>query len=461
MRLFSLLVLVLVTSIPRSMMAEESVPAIVEFRTGDHAERWQFEIVVDGTPASTVQRDAWHALWGLYDVNQDGRLSPDESPTLPSPFGIRQLPTGRVLPTMTTPRSSIDTNRDGQIQLDEFQRHYQTGGDSGVLVTYGVAPNNQPLSDILAERLGLLANVELTEERVHQHVQKINALDANGDELLGPGELIAGFKYPGTTATRLIRDTLGQQLPFMLDSESERSVDVRWRIDVAQKQITRDVPRNRVDMLRAPTCWVRLHVADSAASVAVDRLDNVMQQFDDLAEALGGSVTWDDVKDRPNQIDMKHLVPLADADRDGTLTAEEVQKWRSVFGRLLESVLVVSILDFEQNLFTCLDENYDGSLSSVELENTWQQLKASGVLVDGKFVPEKLPRQIRIVASRGFPLQYTHQQSGVGPPWFQAMDRNHDGHVSLSEFPAGEEPFRQLDADGDGKISLADLSDHP
>lgn len=457
MRSLSLLVLACVVSIARPAMAQESVPAIVEFQTGEHAERWQFEVVSGGTPATQVQQDAWQGLLGLYDMNQDGKLSPEESPTLPSPFGIRQLPTGRVLPTMTAPRASIDTNEDGQISFAEFLRYYQSGGDSGVLVTYGVAPNNRQLSEVLAQQLGLQGKEEITEQRVSQQAQQIMTLDANGDELLGPGELIVGFKYPGTTATRLIRDAQRQPLPVTLNTDTKQTSQVHWRIDVSEKQITRHGQARPVDSLRSPSCWVRIHVADSAASVAADRLANVAQQYEDLAEALGGKVTWEDVKDRPNQIDMKHLVPLADANRDGVLTAEEMKQWRSVFGKLLESVFIVSILDFEQNLFTCLDENYDGSLSSVELENSWSQLEAAGVLVDGKFIPEKLPRQIRIVASLGTPRQYTQQQSGGGPPWFQAMDRNHDGQISLSEFPAGEEPFRQLDADGDGKISLSDL----
>ena len=458
MRLRALLVILLSASIASVVRAEEGVPAVVEFRTGEQVERWQFELGSAGVPATKVQRDAWQALLGLYDVNEDGQLSADESPALPSPFGIRQLPTGRVLPTMTAPRGSIDTNEDGQISFEEFLRYYQTGGDSGVLVTYGIAPNNRQLSEALAKQLGLYAKEVLTEQLVQQRAQQIMSLDANGDELLGPGELIAGFKYPGTTATRLIRDTQGQQLPCTLITDAKKSANVHWAIDVSEKQIARDGQARPVDSLRSPACWVRIHVANSAASIAVDRLNNVAQQYKDLAEALGGEVTWEDVKDRPNQIDMKHLVPLADANRDGTLTAAELKQWRSVFGKLLESLFVVSILDFEQNLFTCLDENYDGSLSSVELENAWQQLDAAGVLVDGKFVPEKLPRQIRIVASLGFPKEYTQQQSGGGPPWFQAMDRNHDGHISLNEFPAGEEPFRQLDADGDGKISLSDLN---
>ena len=40
-----------------------------------------------------------------------------------------------------------------------------------------------------------------------------------------------------------------------------------------------------------------------------------------------------------------------------------------------------------------------------------------------------------------------------GPAWFQKMDRNRDGDVSLLEFLGSRETFRKLDKDGDGLLS--------
>jgi len=40
-----------------------------------------------------------------------------------------------------------------------------------------------------------------------------------------------------------------------------------------------------------------------------------------------------------------------------------------------------------------------------------------------------------------------------GPLWFQRMDRNGDGYVSMREFLGRKEEFQRIDSDGDGLIS--------
>ena len=48
--------------------------------------------------------------------------------------------------------------------------------------------------------------------------------------------------------------------------------------------------------------------------------------------------------------------------------------------------------------------------------------------------------------------------AAVGPRWFRAMDLNQDGYLSPREFLGPPEVFRQLDADGDGRISAAEAA---
>jgi hypothetical protein len=45
-----------------------------------------------------------------------------------------------------------------------------------------------------------------------------------------------------------------------------------------------------------------------------------------------------------------------------------------------------------------------------------------------------------------------------GPVWFQRMDRNLDGDVSLREFPGTVAMFQKLDQDADGLISAQEAA---
>src|SRR5207253_4986211 len=45
-------------------------------------------------------------------------------------------------------------------------------------------------------------------------------------------------------------------------------------------------------------------------------------------------------------------------------------------------------------------------------------------------------------------------QAARGPVWFQRMDRNGDGELSLREWLGSKEDFRRIDTNGDGIISL-------
>ena len=45
-------------------------------------------------------------------------------------------------------------------------------------------------------------------------------------------------------------------------------------------------------------------------------------------------------------------------------------------------------------------------------------------------------------------------EAAKGPLWFQRMDRNGDGEISLREWLGSKEDFQRIDTNGDGVISL-------
>ena len=44
------------------------------------------------------------------------------------------------------------------------------------------------------------------------------------------------------------------------------------------------------------------------------------------------------------------------------------------------------------------------------------------------------------------------QRTGIGPIWFQRMDRNNDGDLTWNEFLGPRDVFHRIDKDGDGLI---------
>ncbi|MEW4453728.1 EF-hand domain-containing protein [Bremerella sp. JC817] len=447
---------------------ERSSEVTITWGNGSQQASWKLAVEAKGSSVATLQREAIAKLFAFYDQDGNGLLEGNEAETIVSPFGLRQMPLGRMLPSAIQPPARVDVDSDGKLSQAEFAAYYATSAHAGLWLACDQVPRTDALNEALCRALQLASGEVVDETKVTNAAKALSKLDANGDELISPGEILTGHIYPGITPTRLIPSTETEVKPLAdltvrSAAFSGKSNDGDWLVHFLPDG-TKLTDRSNADessaakslASRSPQVWVRLHAAPLDGTKAENALVALASQFTSTAGA-DDQVPAKEVAGIQNQINMQNLVRLADANRDEVLTRAEFEAWQEVARAYARSVFVVTILDFERNLFTALDENFDGSLSTSELADAWPCFQAAGIIVDGRLVIDRLPKQLRIVVSQGPCQQLTDPGQTQGPTWFQALDRNGDGQISAAEFPGTADKFARLDRDGDGVISLDDL----
>jgi hypothetical protein len=125
-------------------------------------------------------------------------------------------------------------------------------------------------------------------------------------------------------------------------------------------------------------------------------------------------------------IDGNPLLRLLDRDNDQRLTMRERQE--------LSGVL------------SALDRDGDGAVGAGEMP------------LPIRFAVTLGPRVHQLLASpAGSARAIAPRESApAAPAWFASMDKNHDGDLSRSEFLGNRDQFTQIDADGDGLVSVAE-----
>jgi Ca2+-binding EF-hand superfamily protein len=161
------------------------------------------------------------------------------------------------------------------------------------------------------------------------------------------------------------------------------------------------------------------------------------------------------------------LLRLADRDGDGRVSEKEFREYLDLQEKALRHGLVLTIADRGRTLFEFLDADHDGRLGLRELQSAWPRLRSWDRSGAGCITRADLPRQFlltlshgragnspSLVGTPGYGPAMRAVNPSRGPLWFRKMDRNRDGDLSRREFLGSDEQFRQLDADGDGFISL-------
>ncbi|MEY3176340.1 MAG: hypothetical protein RLZZ436_4254 [Planctomycetota bacterium] len=168
--------------------------------------------------------------------------------------------------------------------------------------------------------------------------------------------------------------------------------------------------------------------------------------------------------DRDDDLQLTRVELLGYVEREQAAVASRIevgveQEGRTLFSRLdSDTDRRLSRREFRSSAaaFSELDTDRDGRISDTDLDTSY-------VLTFGLGRSELRRNDGRMSMQMGMQGGGTDailpsEMSLQGPVWFQRMDRNLDGDVSLREFPGTAELFNQLDTDRDGLLSAAEAS---
>lgn len=493
------------TLIPPSTFAEPASSPRADalellFIDGQKPIRLDLRVEVDGKSVPAIWDDAFAKLFAYFDRDGDGALSVAEAGRLPSAFAVRQLLWGQLTSfTGAPPRfAELDTNGDGKVARDELADYFRRSGLGGVLVGVGKSPSTDALTGAILNRLDTNKDGQVNEAEWKQAAKTLRPLDANDDELIGPGELVERATYPGSLGSILMSapapngatDSIVDRLPFVV--LPLRTNDRHWASIVAERRKATTSPamddllarrseppaatwraRFDADKLfagsiesvgeKAPES-ARLVLATGAtrfelrsdegklASPIAATLKRYAAEFAELDTDSNGSLSETELA-VPKAGSFKQLARAADRNADGTLSGLELQAWLDLQEQMAKGHVLLTVIDHGNGLFEVLDTDRDGAISVRELRTAWDRLKSTGCIVEGKVERLKLPRQLLAVISRGHPKTSPGKPVRPGPAWFQAMDRNGDGDVSKREFTGPASVFEKLDLDKDELLS--------
>jgi hypothetical protein len=457
--------------------AVDAADAVVLVVLGDTPARLKLRVTREGEAIQARWRRAFDALFSFHDADEDGWIDAEEAQFLPQPLELHRILAGQV--SYGTPQhadwSAADADGDQRLGVQELTGLY--GELLGApVVGLGEFPFAESLNRSLIDALDANSDGRLTRAECVGADAVLKALDRNGDQLVGPGELAPGIAYPATAGTTMLPRRGSDEIEtaflkrFPLRRSGDRSPGgtlasrrqpgvstkpavTQWRVDVGGTAADTGRPH------RMTVAGVRLELRTqpgrlpAAAARFRQHLRTVFRDADSNAnDMLEAEETGNTQKPAA-----RRLLREADRNRDGVLAWSELDRWGRTRELIAEAHVLLTVIDFGRGLFECLDADRDGGLSSRERRDAWRHFGEQG-LTDGKHVRlDALPRQLLMTASAGHPKRFLAPYR-TGPRWFRNLDRNGDGDVSAGEFIGPLTGFDALDSNADGLLSAGEAT---
>lgn len=406
-------------------------------------------------------------LFRLLDTDKNGKLSRAEIGRLPD-----------LLKTH-------DRNQDDMLTLDELQAGAPVMAEKGMMMpaktqaTTEAAPRRLDAVDQATPQQSLWIQVNrLSPDLLPELIKRY---DTNKDKMLSPGELgltLAEQKrFDANADGKLDKAELLAWLhadpPILTTWNYGATVhDCRTELTAPGDQLPEGMEirssQQVRSVLRVGSQLMRMSVAPGLTPTLWERyLSTQMPSFPGKEKF----VTEESLIGPRNQA-LLILMDAADQNSDGRLTPKEYKQFRDFQRHIMDLGLQIVHAERMVDLFDILDENSDGRLNIRELRTAWDRLIVLEPSQDkSAFTREALQPSVGLrlssrvlqAAQPQLDAQPFQQVQGaqvmIGPLWFQKMDRNQDGDLTLREFLGSEVRFRELDLNGDGLISAQEAID--
>lgn len=283
---------------------------------------------------------------------------------------------------------------------------------------------------------------------------KINKYDQDQDGFLNQRELFDYLQQP----------VCDLQLKMMLPREKAFRPQLRYLGQHSSRvQDLKVASSSRIE-LRIDGLFLELRVRSSRHMLA-DNVRFYQTRFRVVDGDKNGYLTPDEF--------MQLNIPDAnfqkvDLNQDEMLHVEELTEFLIKITTDIQNQVVMTVDNDGKSLFEILDTDLDRRLSPRELKNSLNRIREYDGNRDQSLDPAELKGHFKLTFELGKPQLFLfdprmntmsmNQNTQVsrtvsGPRWFQRMDRNRDGDLSLREFLFDPALFKQLDQNQDQLLS--------